>query len=118
MNFYLLSFVFYIYSFVSTNGYFKKPFHTKKGMTSSHDSSMINNNCKKHMKKVINKLRTYINDELDKQQTILEFPVDYEEKWEEGELPWDLNDNTTFATNSRNRTRGEIDPSQIAFLFI
>lgn len=40
---------------------------------------------------------------------IIEIPCESEIKWEEGEIPWELNDNTTDTGP---------DPDQLAFLFI
>ena len=41
---------------------------------------------------------------------IIEIPCECEIKWEEGEIPWELNDNSTDVSH--------LDPDRIAFLFI
>lgn len=70
-----------------------------------------------------NKLKYFIqnlyNDKNNKEirnLTILEIPVDFDEKWEEGEIPWDFID-TNVTTNNKNNS-SILNANTISFLLI
>jgi hypothetical protein len=55
----------------------------------------------------------------NKKTKIIEFPVvdNSPEKWEEGEVPWDLKDDTSTETKKTIST-DPISPENVSFLFI
>lgn len=107
-------FIFYLFVVIFiTQCYFvftfiKNPLHNK------HCRFVDNNTVS------VNKIRYYFktlsnhkNNKEIRKPAILELPVELEEKWEEGEIPWDFVD-----TNVTKKYPPTHDAHNIAFLFI
>jgi len=98
-----LLFAQHIHSFI------KSPFQNK--------CRNINDNNNLSLNKIKHFIKNFCNHKNNKEirkPAILEIPVELEEKWEEGEVPWDFVDNITKIIKFPNN----IDGHQIAFLFI
>jgi hypothetical protein len=68
------------------------------------------------LKYFIKNLCNHKNNKEIRKPAILEIPVELDEKWEEGEIPWDFID-TNVTTNNKNNG-SNLDANNIAFLFV
>ena len=85
------------------------------------------NKCVNKIKYFIQNLCNHKNNKEIRKPAILEIPIELDEKWEEGEIPWDFVDNNKVTTtnnstnnnanNSNNGTRS-IDADKLAFLLL
>ena len=73
------------------------------------------NTCVNKIKYFIQNLCNHKNNKELRKPAILEIPIELDEKWEEGEIPWDFVDNNF--TISQNHTTS-FDPDKIAFLLL
>lgn len=108
-------FIFYLLLVITTinisSSFIKSPFQNKQCRIDD------NNNCS-----IFNKIRYYFknlnnnkNNKEIRKPAILELPIELEEKWDEGEIPWDFVDNNI---TSIKKNQSLNDEHRIAFLFI
>jgi hypothetical protein len=108
-------FVFYLFFVICiTNCYFvvpfiKPPLHNKQCRFVDNTSSL--NKIRYYFKT----LNNHKNNKEIRKPAILELPVELEEKWEEGEIPWDFVDTNVSLTKKYPPIH---DAHNIAFLFI
>jgi len=83
------------------------------------------NKCVNKIKYFIQTLCNHKNNKEIRKPAILEIPIELDEKWEEGEIPWDFVDNNKVTTsnngtnnNSRNNHTRSIDVDKLAFLLL
>jgi len=107
LSFYLLLIIFISNTYFSVS--FIKCLFQNKLLQNNNNSSQFNKI--RHYLKTLNNHKT--NKEIRK-PAILELPVELEEKWEEGEIPWDFVD-TNKTLPKQHLSLKEHD--KIAFLF-
>ena len=94
--------------------FIKSPFQLYRG------NIIVNgNHFSNKLKYFIQNLYNHKNNKEIRNLTILEIPVDFDEKWEEGEIPWDFIDtNVTNNNINKNNNSSNLNANNVAFLLI
>lgn len=106
-------FIFYLLLVITTinisKSFIKSPFQNKQCRLEDNNACPFNK-----IRYYFKTLNNHKNNKEIRKPAILELPVELEEKWEEGEIPWDFVDtNVTI----KNQYPSLNDADRIAFLF-